>query len=69
MATDGAFHQVLCAPSGRARTLEMIAVLRASVTRLYRAHLSPNTRRKGWRDDYTLRFAVIPKHSFRAIAF
>ena len=30
----------------------MIAVLRASVTRLYRAHLSPDTRRKGWRDEH-----------------
>ncbi|HET7525679.1 MAG TPA: GntR family transcriptional regulator, partial [Burkholderiaceae bacterium] len=52
LATDAAFHEVLYAPSGRTKTLEMIAVLRASVTRLYRAHLSPNTRRKGWRDEH-----------------
>jgi DNA-binding GntR family transcriptional regulator len=52
MATDAAFHEVLYAPSGRNKTLEMIAVLRASVTRLYRAHLSPHTRRKGWRDEH-----------------
>lgn len=52
MATDAAFHEVLYAPSDRSKTLEMIAALRASVTRLYRAHLSPNTRRKGWRDEH-----------------
>lgn len=52
LATDAAFHEVLYAPSGRTKTLEMIAVLRASVTRLYRAHLSPNTRRRGWRDEH-----------------
>jgi DNA-binding GntR family transcriptional regulator len=52
LATDAAFHQVLYAPSGRNKTLEMIAALRASVTRLYRAHLSPNSRRKGWRDEH-----------------
>lgn len=52
MATDAAFHEVLYAPSNRGKTLEMIAVLRASVTRLYRTHLSPNTRRKGWRDEH-----------------
>jgi len=54
LAADAAFHQVLYAPSGRSRTLEMIALLRASVTRLYRAHLSPHTRRKGWRDEHHL---------------
>jgi DNA-binding GntR family transcriptional regulator len=52
LATDAAFHEVLYAPSGRSKTLEMIAVLRASVTRLYRAHLSPHSRRKGWRDEH-----------------
>jgi len=52
LATDAAFHQVLYAPSGRTRTLEMIATLRACVTRLYRAHLSPHTRRTGWRDEH-----------------
>ena len=52
MATDAAFHQVLYAPSARGKTLEMIALLRASVTRLYRAHLTPDTRRRGWRDEH-----------------
>jgi len=52
LATDAAFHEVLYAPSGRAKTLQMIAALRASVTRLYRAHLSPASRRKGWRDEH-----------------
>jgi DNA-binding GntR family transcriptional regulator len=52
LSTDAAFHEVLYAPSNRGKTLEMIAMLRASVTRLYRAHLSPNTRRKGWRDEH-----------------
>src|SRR5262245_45176770 len=37
LATDAAFHEVLYAPSGRSKTLQMIAALRASVTRLYRA--------------------------------
>ena len=52
LATDAAFHEVLYAPSGRTKTLEMIAALRASVTRLYRAHLTPHTRRRGWRDEH-----------------
>jgi len=52
LATDAAFHEVLYAPSGRSKTLEMIAMLRASVTRLYRARLTPHTRRKGWRDEH-----------------
>ena len=69
LATDAAFHEVLYAPSGRTRTLEMIAVLRASVTRLYRAHLSPNTRRKGWRDEHhALLKAVAAGHVERAVA-
>lgn len=69
LATDAAFHEVLYAPSGRAKTLEMIAVLRASVTRLYRAHLSPNTRRKGWRDEHhALLKAVAAGNVERAVA-
>ena len=52
LVTDAAFHEVLYAPSGRSKTLEMIAMLCASVTRLYRAHLSPQSRRKGWRDEH-----------------
>ena len=69
LATDAAFHEVLYAPSGRTKTLEMIALLRASVTRLYRAHLSPNTRRKGWRDEHhALLKAVAGGHVERAVA-
>ena len=69
MATDAAFHEVLYAPSGRTKTLEMIAVLRASVTRLYRAHLSPNSRRKGWRDEHhALLKAVGAGHVDKALA-
>ncbi|HEU5294664.1 MAG TPA: GntR family transcriptional regulator [Burkholderiaceae bacterium] len=69
LATDAAFHEVLYAPSGRSKTLEMIAMLRASVTRLYRAHLSPNTRRKGWRDEHhALLKAVAAGQVERAIA-
>jgi DNA-binding GntR family transcriptional regulator len=69
LATDAAFHQVLYAPSGRARTLEIIALLRASVTRLYRARLSPNTRRKGWRDEHhALLKAVAAGQTERALA-
>src|SRR5262245_17083439 len=69
LATDAAFHEVLYAPSNRSKTLEMIAVLRASVTRLYRAHLSPQTRRKGWRDEHhALLKAVAAGHADRAAA-
>jgi DNA-binding GntR family transcriptional regulator len=69
LATDAAFHEVLYAPSARHKTLEMIALLRASVTRLYRAHLSPQTRRKGWRDEHhALLKAVGARHEARAIA-
>ena len=69
LAADAAFHEVLYAPSGRTKTLEMIAQLRASVTRLYRAHLSPNTRRKGWRDEHhALLQAVSGGHVQRAVA-
>jgi DNA-binding GntR family transcriptional regulator len=69
LVTDAAFHEVLYAPSGRSKTLEMIAVLRASVTRLYRAHLTPHTRRKGWRDEHhALLKAVAAGHVDRAVA-
>lgn len=69
LATDAAFHEVLYAPSGRTRTLQMIAVLRAAVTRLYRAHLSPATRRKGWRDEHhALLKAVAAGQLDRAVA-
>jgi DNA-binding GntR family transcriptional regulator len=69
LATDAAFHEVLYAPSVRTRTLEVIALLRASVTRLYRAHLSPNTRRKGWRDEHhALLKAVAARNVERAVA-
>ena len=69
LATDAAFHEVLYAPSGRGKTLQMIAVLRASVTRLYRAHLSPDSRRKGWRDEHhALLKAVAAGHVERAVA-
>jgi DNA-binding GntR family transcriptional regulator len=69
LATDAAFHEVLYAPSARVKTLEMIAVLRASVTRLYRAHLSPDTRRKGWRDEHhALLKAVGARQEARAVA-
>jgi len=69
MASDAAFHEVLYAPSGRRKTLEMIAVLRASVTRLYRSHLSPNTRRKGWRDEHhALLKAVAARQADKAVA-
>ena len=47
----------------------MIAVLRASVTRLYRAHLSPSTRRKGWRDEHhALLKAVAARQVDKAVA-
>lgn len=69
MSTDAAFHEVLYAPSNRGKTLEMIAVLRASVTRLYRAHLSPDTRRKGWRDEHhALLKAVSARQADKAVA-
>jgi len=69
LATDAAFHEVLYAPSQRGKTLEMIALLRASVTRLYRAHLSPDTRRKGWRDEHhALLKAVAAGQVERAVA-
>jgi len=69
LATDAAFHQVLYAPSGRTRTLEMIATLRACVTPLYRAHLSPQTRRTGWRDEHhALLKAVAAGQVERALA-
>ena len=68
LATDAAFHEVLYAPSARHKTLEMIAQLRASVTRLYRTHLSPQTRRKGWRDEHhALLKAVSARHEARAV--
>ena len=69
LAADTAFHEVLYAPSGRSKTLQMIAVLRASVTRLYRAHLSPSSRRQGWRDEHhALLKAVAAGHVERAVA-
>lgn len=69
LTTDAAFHEVLYGPSGRAKTRELIAALRASVTRLYRSHLSPDTRRKGWRDEhYALLKAVAARRTEAAVA-
>ena len=49
---DRAFHEVLYAPSGRTRTLGLIASLRGSVERFYLSRLSPGSRREGWRDEH-----------------
>jgi DNA-binding GntR family transcriptional regulator len=69
LAADGAFHDALYAPSGRRRTLEMIATLRAAVARFYRSHLSPSARREGWNDEHhALIAAVRDRDAGRAIA-
>jgi DNA-binding GntR family transcriptional regulator len=69
LAADAAFHAALYAPSGRPRTLEMIATLRAVVARLYRAHLSPSTRRGAWNDEHHALLASVEGRDVdRAIA-
>jgi DNA-binding GntR family transcriptional regulator len=49
---DRAFHDALYEPSGRPRTLQMIAALRDSVQRFYLARLGPDARRPGWNDEH-----------------
>jgi DNA-binding GntR family transcriptional regulator len=52
LAGDAAFHEALYAPSGRRRTLELIATVRAAVARYYGSHLSPAMRRAGWSAEH-----------------
>jgi DNA-binding GntR family transcriptional regulator len=52
LGLDTAFHKALYAPSGRKRTLEAIAALRAAVSRFYLAYLSPSTRRESWNAEH-----------------
>jgi DNA-binding GntR family transcriptional regulator len=69
LASDTAFHAALYAPSGRRRTLEMIAALRAAVARFYLGHLSPATRRAAWNDEHhALVAAVAAGDADRAVA-
>lgn len=49
---DREFHDALYAPSERARTLSMVATLRASVERFYGSHFSPETRRDAWKNEH-----------------
>lgn len=59
LASDTAFHAALYAPSGRRRTLETIAALRAAVSRFYLGHLSPSTRRAAWNDEHHALLAAV----------
>ena len=69
LASDTAFHAALYAPSGRRRTLEMIAALRAAVARFYLGHLSPSARRADWNEEHhALLAAVAAGDADRAVA-
>jgi DNA-binding GntR family transcriptional regulator len=59
LEADAAFHAALYAPSGRRRTLEMIAALRAAVARFYRTHLAPSSRRAGWNEEHHALIAAV----------
>ncbi len=56
---DRAFHDGLYAPSGRTRSLQMVASLRASVERFYLAQLGPEARRPGWNDEHQRLVALV----------
>jgi len=56
---DRAFHDGLYAPSGRLRSLQMVASLRASVERFYLAQLGPEARRPGWNDEHQRLIALV----------
>jgi len=56
---DRAFHDGLYAPSGRPRSLQMVASLRASVERFYLAQLGPEARRPGWNDEHQRLIALV----------
>jgi DNA-binding GntR family transcriptional regulator len=59
LAGDTAFHASLYAPSGRRRTLEAIAALRAAVARFYLVRLSPSARRDGWNEEHQALIAAV----------
>ena len=56
---DRAFHDELYAPSGRTRSLQMVASLRAAVERFYLARLGPEARRPGWNDEHQCLIALV----------
>lgn len=56
---DRSFHAELYAPSGRQRSLQMIASLRASAERFYLSHLGPEARRPGWNDEHQQLIALL----------
>lgn len=56
---DRAFHDGLYAPSGRPRSLQMVASLRAAVERFYLAQLGPEARRPGWNDEHQRLIALV----------
>ncbi|HEY0589252.1 MAG TPA: GntR family transcriptional regulator [Pseudoduganella sp.] len=56
---DRAFHDGLYGPSGRPRSLQMVASLRASVERFYLAQLGPDARRPGWNDEHQRLIALV----------
>lgn len=49
---DRQFHEMLYAPSGRTRTLELIKPLRNTVERFCIAHLEHNVRRTEWGSEH-----------------
>ena len=49
---DRRFHELLYAPSGRARTLHFIEMLRNVVDRFYLARLEHGIRREAWRKEH-----------------
>jgi DNA-binding GntR family transcriptional regulator len=48
---DREFHELLYAPCGRARTLEIIKTLRDAVQRFYLAEMRHSDHRQGWKRD------------------
>jgi DNA-binding GntR family transcriptional regulator len=52
IAGDRAFHEALYAPGGRARTVDIVRVVRNVVERFAVARLSHDARRAEWRDEH-----------------
>lgn len=59
---DRAFHDALYLPSGRVRTLDMIASLRGAVERFNLTHLGPHVRRGPWNEEHQQLIAAVRAH-------
>lgn len=63
---DRCFHDELYGPSGRLRTLEMIARLRGAVERFNLVRLGPDVRRVAWNGEHQQLIAAVRARDIEA---